>query len=64
VTAEVPGARAGGLVIVTPVAGLQAGVLFDGYVSATDVVSVRASNFTSSLVVVGSAQYSVAVINP
>ncbi len=58
----VVGARAGAAVFVSTVAAPTSGVVIDGYVSATDQVTVRASNLTGSPIDPPSASYVVAVL--
>ncbi len=59
----VVGARTGAAVFVTTVAAPTSGVVLDGYVSATDEVTVRASNLTANPVDPASANYVIAVLN-
>jgi hypothetical protein len=57
------GAKLGASVTVTPVAGPPAGVVFDGFVSAANIVNVRAVNITASPVVLVSTHYQVEAVN-
>ncbi len=59
----VTGARAGAGVTVASSAAPTAGIVLDGYVSAADTVTVRATNITAAPVDPASATYVVTVFN-
>jgi hypothetical protein len=59
----ITGALVGAAVVVTTVSSPGA-VLFDGYVSAPDTVTVRATNPTAGAIVVTDASYRILVFVP
>ena len=61
-TATVTGAAVGDAVIVCTPAAPNAGIVFGGWVSAADTVSIRASNVTSGSIDPASATYKVIVL--
>ena len=61
-TIAVPGAAVGNAVVLALPAAPAAGLTFDAFVSATDVVTVRASNTSGSAVDAGPATYGVIVL--
>ena len=62
-TISVPGAAVGDEVIMALPAAPAAGLVFNAFVSATNTVTIRASNITGSPVDAASASYGVIVIN-
>jgi hypothetical protein len=62
-TISVPGAVAGDEVIMSLPAAPAAGLVFNAFVSATNTVTIRASNITGSPVDAAAASYGVIVIN-
>ena len=61
---ELDGALIGAAVVVTPVFGQPAGLLFDGYVPVNDMVEIRAVNFTGAGVLTVETTYRVEASNP
>lgn len=62
-TVTVTGAAVGDVVAVGPPAGVEAGVCWNGYVSAADTVKVRLSNVTASAINPASAAWTVKVLS-
>lgn len=60
----ITGALAGAAVFVSTAGAPTAGVVVDGYVSATDEVTVRASNLTGGAIDPASASYVIVALNP
>ncbi len=57
------GARIGDVVTVSPNAAI-AGIIFDGYVTADDVVNVRANNYTAGAIDPPSTSFSIVATRP
>jgi hypothetical protein len=63
-TVTVPGALPGDAVILGPPAGIEAGFLWAGFVSAADIVTIRLAKITSGTVDPAAANWTVRVIRP
>jgi hypothetical protein len=61
-TISLPGAKVGDLVVLGPPAAPTAGIIFWAFVSAADVVTVRASNFTAGSINPAAFDFNVAVL--
>lgn len=63
-TITVPGAAVGDAVAIARPASPTAGLIIEGFVSATDTVSIRATNITASPIDAAAATYRATVFKP
>lgn len=61
-TVTVTGAAAGDTVVLGPPAAIEAGLVWNGYVSAVNTVRVRVSNITGAPIDPASASWKVAIV--
>lgn len=62
-TATVTGAVSGDVVIVTPTGAPEAGLMWDGYVSAADTVTIRLANITTGAIDPASRTWNIEVMS-